>query len=401
MRLIASFENEKQALAFHSLLGQEKIESNIEQGYDPESNKPTFLIWVLKEDDIDKAVAIRDSFMKEGKSFENAAPPPPKEEKLEDPAPPKAPEEEKREPPPQPVPNENEPIKGPIRVKAGAYYFRMRMNAPITRWIIILCSVLFLWNAYQKITQAQQFPSLKKYFSLTTLDMAFMYDVPKAFEQFKEFFEQHPEIDLEKQESWSLEESAQIDAIEKIPYFKGLYEETLSKNKHFFDYEMFRKIREGQVWRLFTPCVLHGDFLHILFNMLWLWLLGRQVEQKIRKGRFILLMLIIGIISNTFQYLMSGPFFLGYSGIVSGLGGFIWLRQKKAPWEGYNVPKATLIFLFLFIFAMLALQFIAYFMALLNIAQFNLFRIANTAHVSGLITGVVFAKIPYFYKVKR
>ena len=401
MRLIASFEKEKHALAFHSLLSKDKIESNIEQTVDPATRAPCFLVWVFNEDDIDRALQRLESF-KKNPDIE-VAPPPIEEEGPEKPLPPQEGRDEKpyEEVPPGPS-GKNEQIKGPIRVKAGAYYFRMRMNAPVTRWIVILCAVLFFWNAYQKITQAKTFPSLKKYFSLTTLDLALMYDVPKAIEEFRAFFMSHPEIDLEKPDSWTQEESAQLNTIEKAPFYRGIYDIALNykENKSQFKAEMFRKIREGQVWRLFTPCVLHGDFLHILFNMLWLWLLGRQVEQRIRKTRFIILMLIIGIVSNTFQYLMTGSFFLGYSGIVSGLGGFIWLRQKKAPWEGYSIPRATLIFFFIFIFAMLALQILSFALAVLNIAQFNLFRIANTAHVAGLITGLVFAKIPYFYKVK-
>ena len=108
----------------------------------------------------------------------------------------------------------------------------------------------------------------------------------------------------------------------------------------------FEKIRQGEVWRLFTPCLLHFDFLHILFNMAWLWILGKQIEERIHWKKLGLLILIVGIVSNTAQYLVSGPSFLGFSGIVVGMAGFIWMRQRNAPWEGY--PLSRIVFCFFY-----------------------------------------------------
>lgn len=36
-----------------------------------------------------------------------------------------------------------------------------------------------------------------------------------------------------------------------------------------------------QPWRLVTYMFLHGNFLHLLFNMLWLWWMGRAVEERL------------------------------------------------------------------------------------------------------------------------
>jgi len=149
------------------------------------------------------------------------------------------------------------------------------------------------------------------------------------------------------------------------------------------------------VWRTFTPSILHKGFLHILFNMLWLWILGRQVELRSGKGRYILITLILGIVSNTCQYIASGPFFLGYSGIITGLAGYIWMRQRVAPWEDYNLPRGTLLFLGIFIFGMLAFQIITFFLRKGGLGVFEV-NIANTAHISGAIAGVVLGAIPRF-----
>ncbi|MBM3199286.1 MAG: rhomboid family intramembrane serine protease, partial [Chlamydiae bacterium] len=109
----------------------------------------------------------------------------------------------------------------------------------------------------------------------------------------------------------------------------------------------------------------------------------------------------MGIVSNTAQYLMSGALFLGYSGIVCGLGGFIWVRQKKAPWEGYGVPKATLLFLLIFILGMALFQVGAFFvMRYYSGGTLSLGGIGNTSHIVGWLSGMVLARIPAFYRVK-
>ena len=70
---------------------------------------------------------------------------------------------------------------------------------------------------------------------------------------------------------------------------------------------LFGKIRQGEVWRLFTPVLLHGGILHLLFNMAWVWMFGRLIEQRLGSFKYLFLSIIVGVISNVAQYLMSGP----------------------------------------------------------------------------------------------
>ena len=78
-----------------------------------------------------------------------------------------------------------------------------------------------------------------------------------------------------------------------------------------------------------------------------------------------------------------------------GMACFIWVRQKVAPWEGYPLPKAKILFLVVYVLAMLGLQIFSSSMELLGKATFSA-NIANTAHISGGITGAILGKIPYF-----
>jgi len=108
-----------------------------------------------------------------------------------------------------------------------------------------------------------------------------------------------------------------------------------------------------------------------------------------------MMMIIIGILANVVQYLMSGPFFLGYSGIVVGMVGFIWMRQRIAPWEGYPLPHATVLFIIFFVAAMFVLEFLSFFLQLLADVKFSP-NIANTAHIVGGLLGMGLGKIRLF-----
>jgi GlpG protein len=109
------------------------------------------------------------------------------------------------------------------------------------------------------------------------------------------------------------------------------------------------EIMSGQVWRLFTPVLLHGDFLHLLFNMIWLYQLGSQVERI--KGPWILGMFVLaaGILCNSAQFLVSGPGFLGMSGVVYGLLGYIWMHVQHEPGSQFSLTKETVVFMLIWL----------------------------------------------------
>ncbi|MEX0929490.1 MAG: rhomboid family intramembrane serine protease [Balneolales bacterium] len=78
-----------------------------------------------------------------------------------------------------------------------------------------------------------------------------------------------------------------------------------------------------QPWRLVTYMFLHGSFLHLLFNMLWLWWMGRPVESQLGPRNFLVLFLGSGIGGALINLLFSGLFLsnitIGASGAVFGI----------------------------------------------------------------------------------
>lgn len=110
------------------------------------------------------------------------------------------------------------------------------------------------------------------------------------------------------------------------------------------------EIRQGQIWRLFTPMFVHFGPLHIFFNMLWLWSLGRMIETRRGTWRLLALVLTISALSNIGQYLYSGPTFGGMSGVVYGLLGYIWMQGKFNPASGLELHPQTVTFMIIWFF---------------------------------------------------
>lgn len=143
-------------------------------------------------------------------------------------------------------------------------------------------------------------------------------------------------------------------------------------------------IRQGQWWRLITPIFLHGDVLHLLFNAIMFHLFARAIEARKRAVTLAVLILVIALTSNlaqalapgTWGPLAGGPFFLGMSGVVYGLMGYLWMKSVYDPSAGLYVSPATVMFL----------------LGWMTIGLIGVFRdvlpMANMAHLSGLLSGM-------------
>lgn len=88
------------------------------------------------------------------------------------------------------------------------------------------------------------------------------------------------------------------------------------------------EVADGEFWKLITPIFIHFGLAHLLFNMLWLYTLGNMVEA--RRGSWLLgiFITVAGICSNLAQYLVSGPYFGGMSGVLYGLLGYCLMKTK-------------------------------------------------------------------------
>lgn len=148
------------------------------------------------------------------------------------------------------------------------------------------------------------------------------------------------------------------------------------------DYAYFKplaeSLQEGQVWRLFTPMLIHFGILHLAMNGLWFWELGRRIEVRQGAWRLLGLTLLFSAVSNVIQYQFSGPsLFGGLSGVLYALLGHIWLFQWLAPTPAYRMPRGVLVMMLVWLLLCLS--------GLVSLLGFG--EIANGAHVGGLLVG--------------
>lgn len=91
-------------------------------------------------------------------------------------------------------------------------------------------------------------------------------------------------------------------------------------------------ILQGQLWRLITPIFLHGNVLHIAFNMYALYSLGTSLERYYGHWKFLLLYFVGGFAGNTLSFLLSKNPSLGAStavfGLVAAEGVFIYRNRE-------------------------------------------------------------------------
>jgi GlpG protein len=138
-------------------------------------------------------------------------------------------------------------------------------------------------------------------------------------------------------------------------------------------------VSRGEVWRLFTPMLLHFRWWHLMGNVLWTYSFSGAVEYVRGPWRLIGLVLVSSALSNVAQYLSYGPAFGGLSGVGYALFGYVWMKSRFQPDVGLRMPR--------FVFWMFWALF------LLCTSGF-LGPIANTAHVVGLIVGMLYGLAP-------
>jgi GlpG protein len=150
------------------------------------------------------------------------------------------------------------------------------------------------------------------------------------------------------------------------------------------DRTLLQVLGDGQVWRWFTPVLLHFSVVHVLFNCAVTFELGRRVEMAQGTLAFLLLVVAIGVVSNCAQYLFDAhPLFGGLSGVAYGLLGYVLVMRRRRPAEPAWRMAPGLAFgllLFLVIFSTGITE------------PFGLF-VANAAHWAGVVTGALLALI--------
>lgn len=146
---------------------------------------------------------------------------------------------------------------------------------------------------------------------------------------------------------------------------------------------------------LFTSMFLHGGLLHLLGNMLFLWIYGDNVEHRLGGILFVVWYLVTGAAATLFHaaFASGSPIpLVGASGAISGVLGFYFM------WFPRNRIR-VLIFLFFFIrvLALPARWVLGFYIVVSNILPFLVTQsqggggVAHGAHIGGFLAGLAVA----------
>lgn len=394
MRLIGSVYTPDAVTQLDELLERNHIVHTIEPHTVTDWSLPTYgdrswMVWILNEEDLPKAQALYEQFLEQHDPLTPASHP-------------HTPSSAPLLPPPSAL--------GPTEENT---LMRQPPLKEVTALLIIICLLCFLGSYF--LTN----PTDRGDFFSTPLiptdpvKKTLLYDFPPYYafvnqliqtnwrQRDKEITEQELEV-----YSKELEQSFQ-----SRPVWMGYYAIALAYLhgepwEAMLNAPRFEKIKQGEVWRIVSPIFLHQNLLHLLFNLLWVYLLGRQLEFGLGPVRYILFCLIVAAVSNTAQYLVSGPNFLGISGLVCGMVTYIWLcsRQERTLIRSrprtYFLTPGTFQGLFLFVCALFAIQALSFLLEATKQIAIPV-GVANTAHIVGGLTGALLATFAMCLKANK
>lgn len=96
--------------------------------------------------------------------------------------------------------------------------------------------------------------------------------------------------------------------------------------------------RASSVYSIFTSMFLHGSWMHIVGNMLYLWIFGDNVENLLGHARYLVFYLISGVAAGLTHVFFAVNFspaslsvpMIGASGAISGVLGAYIMRYPRA-----------------------------------------------------------------------
>jgi membrane associated rhomboid family serine protease len=147
---------------------------------------------------------------------------------------------------------------------------------------------------------------------------------------------------------------------------------------------------------IFTSMFMHGSFLHIAGNMLFLWIFGNNIEDALGRVKFILFYLAGGVAAALAQFFIGGPNApvptLGASGAIAAvLGGYALLYPRA------RVVTLILIVFFITVITLPALLVLGlwFLLQLLDASSQPLTGggVAVWAHIGGFVFGLLTVRL--------
>lgn len=151
---------------------------------------------------------------------------------------------------------------------------------------------------------------------------------------------------------------------------------------------------------LFTSQFLHGGWLHLGGNMLYLWVFGNNIEDRLGHIKFLLFYLVCGALAGLSQWIFDPTSIiptLGASGAIAGIMGAYIIRFPRA-----KILTLVPLFIFITTFRIPAIFFLGFwfvqqaFYSALSLgatADMGSGGVAYLAHAGGFIFGAILGPV--------
>ena len=148
------------------------------------------------------------------------------------------------------------------------------------------------------------------------------------------------------------------------------------------------------VFTIFTSMFIHGGCMHLAGNMMFLWVFGDNIEDRLGHVKYLVFYLIAGVAATLSQWVISTDSqvpLIGASGAISGvLGAYLMIYPN-------NKLKALIIFYLITVVEMRAIWLLGgwfvwqLIQGSMSIGLSDTVSVAFFAHIGGFVAGVVLA----------
>jgi GlpG protein len=137
---------------------------------------------------------------------------------------------------------------------------------------------------------------------------------------------------------------------------------------------------DGQPWRLVSSTLPHGDWLHLAFNVYWMWVLGTKLEETLGPVTTFVIMLVLAVGSGAAEYALSVGG-IGLSGVGYGFVGLLWVLSRRDI-RFRDAFDSRVLYLF-----------IAWGFLCVALTYADILPVGNIAHASGFVLGVLIGHV--------
>lgn len=168
-------------------------------------------------------------------------------------------------------------------------------------------------------------------------------------------------------------------------YFTNEFGKPITLERIMIEYFALMPLGHGFMpWQLLTFQFMHGNFSHILFNMLYLWMFGTELENLWGSKKFLVYYLACGLGAGFTQLFLSPIFEGGVGPTVGASGGIYGLLMAYA----INFPRRPI---YLYFFIPIPAMYLIGFLILIEFFSIgDLSLTAHLAHIGGALTGLIY-----------